>query len=699
MVWKKGWDEKMPAKIMNILKKHLEENPGLSSGQVWKDRKQIIGDYLETKEGEALLKEEEEAAKAVAGAAVESETQLGKVASGIKKTVAFGSAGVGAVGAGLKFGAGTAAGQWAIQQATTSILPGFWILLSILLYVSDRITSFSGTHWRVLEMRLHLSSGNDIIRIILFGVFIAFVIYLFTRKSGFSKKEDFMSSLVLGIVFAAIVFLGEFNAGILHIVFAMLLYFGLARPMAKKEGASLAKVNYTFAILLALDFFLWSFVAEHLQMFGNPITGLDLANRFLFPIWFFYTLYLTQGFEKSMLTKVFTFIVFMVIMFTYIGGVTGYLAGQYQMGITTEQFEQAVGNYSEGFNNAKDIFAAVADPVACIKYIGDSEKYNSCIRARQIARHPELNETAVKGSIDERIKDITKVEFVKSARFPSIIQKEFTPRLEIDYLLDINAPKNIKIKLSCRFKNPKGLEYLGIIGPDETVLKLEKEGIQGTKRETIFCKPPSDYETGLHKVIFEAEIIGLNTKAYLTRLFVGKDVSSARIDELKTLHELKTGASDVGKEFAVFSFNFGSTAAPGEPLESVLDDSPIQVLEGGLENFGKGNITQIKNIEINLIDGIEMHPDAKGCTALFDQIGSKLVLRSDKEIKNLNIAKGKTLPLLKGCYFIISDELRNPKESGYEYFKREFSSMMEYSYKLIQEERFEVRSEKALAGI
>jgi hypothetical protein len=701
MVWKKEWDKKVPVKIMTILREHLKNNPDLGSKKIWEMRREIVEDYFrkkERKKGETLLEQEEEAAEAAAKTAIESETQLGKVASGVKKTIGLAGAGGGALAAGVKWGAGTAGGKWIGQQAVSTIVPGFWILLSVILYISDLITGFKGIHWKVLEMRLHFTQGQDMIRIVLFGVFIGFLIYLFTRQ-GMKTREDLTSSLALGSVFALIVFLGPFNQGIFHVVFAAMLYFGLARPMARKEGKSLASVNYAFAILLALDFFLWGFLVEHLQMFGNPITGLNLANRYIFPVWFFYTLYLTQGFEKSMLTKIFTFLVFMVIMFAYIGGVTGYLGGHYQYGVTAEQFQEAVGTYSKAWNNLLDFFATVWDPISCINLIGSADKYNSCIRTRQIARHPELNETHVKGTIDEHLKDIIKVEFVKSARFPSTVQKEFTPRLPIDYILDINAPKTIKIKLSCSYKNPKGLEYLGIIGPEETVLKLEKEGIQGTKRETIFCKPGSDYEIGYHKVIFNAEISELESHSYLTRLFVGKDVPRTRIDELKTLHELKTGASDVGKEFAAFSFNFGNPAAPGEPFESVLDDSPIQVLEGSLENFGKGNITRIQNIEINLIDGIHMHPDAKGCTALFDQIGDKMVLRKDVDLKNLNIEKRKTLPLLKGCYFTVDNELRNPKEQGFEYYKRELSAVMEYSYKLKQEDSFEVRAEKALAGI
>ena len=584
------------------------------------------------------------------------------------------------------------------SDASQVITPGFWIFLSIVLYLTDWLTNFYGISFTNV-INSFLSLGEGITKFVLFVTFLAIIFYLLTRE-GLSRTEDFKSSFFLAFVFGAIFVFGWYVLGIYHILFIIALYFGAARPVAKAKGIPSSHVNYTFAFLLTLDFFIYGFIIWMFRYVGLTLDPV-LTNRFLLPIWFLYVAFgLTSGIKKSSFTKWAIFIAFVLISFVIIGDIAQVNQMHYEKSIAGEEFTEAVKEYGSAWQRFLDLIYRLLDPFICLPKFTDNEAYQGCIKDRLIARHPELNESMIKGTTDKHIKGITKVELVKSTKFPSVIQKELTPKLPVGYILDINAPELIKIKLSCSFKNPKNIEYAGTIGPKKTVKRLAEEGIQGTKKEQIVCQPETNYAAGHNKVIFKAEILNIETKSWLTRLFAGPDVENKRINELKRLHELSDSASESGEEFAVFSFNFGIPTAAGESVSAILGDSDIQVIEGGIENRGEGRITLINNLKINLIPEIDLPKEPAAidaCTQLFDYSGDQLILKREKEIANLKLEKGKTLPLLKGCYFNINDKLRFPKNEGFEYYKREFSAEMVYSYEIQKEERFEVRSDNILA--
>jgi hypothetical protein len=210
--------------------------------------------------------------------------------------------------------------------------------------------------------------------------------------------------------------------------------------------------------------------------------------------------------------------------------------------------------------------------------------------------------------------------------------------------------------------------------------------LQGEKKVTVLCQFPEDkIEKGRWKVTVISNLNGIKSVARLTRLFVGSEITEQRKNELLALHNLNPiEASRGAEEFAMLTIGIGTP-----PTTPILDDSAQQLLIGNIENKADGEIVNIKNAEIELIKGVG---PTETCFNSFDLTGNILTAKKEylDSLKSLDKYKKGDKVFLVGCNLDVSSILV-PEEYD-EYFKREFTSSLEYDYKISKSGVFEVIS-------
>jgi hypothetical protein len=606
-------------------------------------------------------------------------SRLSKIGSGFKK-----------VGGVLKKGA---AGGWAATKAVgrapgrlqgavgggkppRKIAGWIFVALSLLLYYFiDWQFGYNG-----IDIGLFFQMGaidwifkSGVLTILLVVIIIQLLV--FKRLSG--------SSLFLGGIFALMFVLAKYSVGALyHLIFILIMWWVLIKPV--KEDIDSA--YNTLAILILIDFVGFSLLGKLFE-FTSVFQGTVALSYMIFPIYTLYLLYYLEAYGDSRIATA----ALCIIMIIY---VMGFVTNSSQYATFTAQLkespkvEEAKGFWGTALFNTYNFFAIMTDPLVCS--LSSPTNHESCMLERQYARlcrdkkigTEEYDECIaqkkglnIAGSVDESIKEFTKIEFEKPSDFPKVVQKEFPA--DIPMQINIESPKKpITVELSCKFKLGREEIEGGKAEPE----KIEE--ITGTKKQTVFCElaEGEEYEGGrTYTVIYEAAIRGIETESTLTRLFVGKELKEAEKGPLMSLHGLEAVESSKSPdEFAAFSFGIGTPAT-----DPFIGSNPKQPLIGNIENKADGQILSVDDIEVSLIDGVA---STQKCTErAFNQQGN--VLKLDPEMKDrlvdLKLKKDEKLFLL-GCNLDVYQNLAETEE----YVKRSFTSKITYSYAIKREDRF-----------
>jgi len=513
----------------------------------------------------------------------------------------------------------------------------------------------------------------------IFLLLLVFQIFLAKPSNSNEFKAAIFADMVLAIMFV----LSRYSAAALfHLIFAVIIWFVFTRQTRDQASA-----YNTLTILILLDFLGFS-ALKYLFEFTGMAGGIVVISAMIFPIYSLYLLHFLEVYGKS---KLATFCL-MIILILYIFGFVQ-SSDQYKditSRLDAEDVESAKTFWKTAGERMSIFGSVLGDPLACIGKVG-SDEYDDCLKERQYEREcrdkkknlaeyqkciegKKLGEA--QGASDSAVKDFTKVTFEHTDQFPKLVQKEF--KIPIPMQLNIESPKKeISIILSCKFQKDKE-NITGIVEQSS----LDK--IIGNKKETVLCSMPSDKEftPGKYKVIFEAEIKGMETISRLQRLFVKNDISEERKSELLSLHSLSSSEpSKSPDEFAAFSFGVGTPSTT-----PFIDENPTQALVGNVENRAEGKLINIQEILIELVPGISPR---ESCLVSFEQRDNILAAKKEvlQSIKGLSKKGDKRF--LIGCNLDISPAVI-PSEFE-EYYKREFISNMRYSYKIEKEGIFEVK--------
>lgn len=220
-----------------------------------------------------------------------------------------------------------------------------WVWASLILFFLDlfakdwhieSLFGFKGINFKSLINEVF----SDYMWIIRVGfssvVLIILVAYIIFGKHN--KEEIFSFSLI--VVFTAIILslIGYFNfmPGIIHLLFAWFMMFGLFQKSMPKQDA-----HMLLAVMLFIDFFAFSLVAT--------IPALAWFNRAIIPIYFFVSLnYTRPSWVKNWL--IFAIVLFYLLQVT-VANVEFRTAGERMGDDSKLSFIQSLGRVKEGITN------------------------------------------------------------------------------------------------------------------------------------------------------------------------------------------------------------------------------------------------------------------------------------------------------------------------------------------------------------
>ncbi len=601
-----------------------------------------------------------------------------------------GSSRLSKVGGALKVGGGFLAGRlWgATKEATRkdvepNKLTGwiFFVLSLILYYFVDWGTGYNGIDFGFFT---NLGGADWLLKsgFLTIAVIIAVAQFIFAKPKS---AEEFRSNLSLSVVLAFVFIISKYSIGALfHALFLLGMWFVLLRPVKSTINA-----NKILMTLIFIDFLGFSALKYLLANTGFLGGAEIVANYLVFPIFALYILGYLKAYGKSGLAAWLLFFIIVLYIFGFVS-----TSVQYQTltaEIDEKQREEAWGFWQTSVFRLTEFAGIVFDPISCSTLAGTGD-YDLCLQDRQYdrlcaekGRGTEEYDACIKqkqglgveGEIDTERKEFTEVILKKPSNFPKQIQALAKPGIPMQ--LEIKSPISpITIELSCKLKTSGESEIEGKIQP---AAKIEE--ITGTKTEIIKCEMPADkeYKEGKrYTVTFNAKIDGIESESDLTRLFIGEELKEPEKTSLMALHKLKIAdSSDSAKEFAVFAIGVGTP--PDYPL---INDNLIQSLSGDVENKGKGKITAIENIEVNLIDGVTPR---ENCLSAFDQTGNNLILKQEikEQYSNIQLKQKGEISLLN-CDVDISPNLAQTKD----YVTRGFYSKIIYAYEIEEKGSFTV---------
>ncbi len=463
-------------------------------------------------------------------------------------------------GADRMYGVATAGVGGAIGFGWTNL----FIFLSIVLYASDLGTRFDG-----IDIDKFSSSflSFDWQMILANGVVLVILISYYLINMSHIDRRDFISFAILVELFSLIFFLGGFTFGVLHIIFAIFLYIFLIRPTAQDMPAA----NYTLFVLLAFDFFGYGL----LDYFFPGI----LSNRLIIPVWFYYTLLLTNQTQKGYLTKAVIILVVLLNVAVFAYGINQ----TYNIGkpLTSEDYRTAITYGQTGLQGIKKMATGLWTQVTK----GYTNMLNEATGG-YYESEVEENEKEPLGVYLENIEPADSEYFEKE---PVTIWATLKAR---------TLDKPVGIQVNCSAK-----EVQGKVTPQHNFT------IQAIDEEDISCRF-DELDKGSNTITLSAKF-NFETMAYLKSYFMHQE----------KLNALKRQNIDVFNEYGItdrdpiskctngpVNLGIGTKAPPIGILKEGEGVNVMPKLGVTITNIWEGEITEIKRLIIQVPDSFVIEP-------------------------------------------------------------------------------------------
>jgi len=281
----------------------------------------------------------------------------------------------------------------------------------------------------------------------------------------------------------------------------------------------------------------------------------------------------------------------------------------------------------------------------------DTPAFEQCLAEQREKKQQKL----VQGINDPTITEFTTAEFtISESIFPKTAYQGIT-NYPTTFTVDNPRQQQFQVKFSCRFE--QGTEKIAgeIIG--DNPITIQDASPAG---RTVICKPGSVLQ-GRYKLVYEAELQGLQTTSRLQRLFIGtKDEvwKESWVPVITSRHFPSHRYSSIGPaEFARINFEFGN------PTENpIIEGTGNLFLVSTIENVGTGKLAAVKSYHLQL-DGFDIEDQSclQGTTVTLPPV--QMVRKS-------------ILPLTSCQIRGVPPELQQPEN----YLYREFEAALRYDY-------------------
>jgi len=492
-------------------------------------------------------------------------------------------AGAMATGAVVGGGAGAVIGK--VSEGGDAII---YIVLSIMLYFVDIFTHFNGikitdfSFFTVDFVNSFLWNGVVLVLLIAYGV-----IYK-------PDMRNYMSFVVLVLTGSFIFFLGGFNyGGIFHAIFIIFLYIFLIRPTA----TDVASANYMTAILVLFDYIGYGLLGFYLSnsKIANPDAAALLANRFILPVWFYYTLVLTHDQKKSWFTSLIIFLVICINVF-YFAQAFGVIQNRTDV-LTKAEIDQGVGFWKTGLVGMKDFYNKLTTSIK-----GSVDRGLTYATGGYYEGVVEQNQKEPLGVFLEEINE-QNMEYYED----DVISQWWTLKART-----LDKEKKIEVALSCFSDFNTDTVQEGKIYPDEFQNSPKNLEVYNLEQRDIECRfKEFQLAVGSRQISLFADF-NFDTMAYLKRYFI----------DLETMRTMNKEGIDILSYYKIVDQEPLSSCTAGPVKLTIGGPSPLTGLTTSydnklrigfnLEKLWEGKISKINNLTVYLPRGIEFDEDLCG---------------------------------------------------------------------------------------
>ncbi len=601
--------------------------------------------------------------------------KLGAKKAGVK--VVAGTAAVG----GAAWSAASAAGRGAANQAKGAASNiSFWILILGLVHYF---------------LRIWIGFTEGLALVLVFSI-----AFCFAGCYALALKVERDRIAILIPVIAFLIWYFAFDAAfdtqfLLYYIASVVILMVIVGAITR--GKAIAPELYGFipVIFLFLDIGLLPFLVDSLNW---PITPL-VENLILFmPWWAFFGLLTlpsnaTGSGTANGLIGLLKLVGILFIIFTFIAPTipdVGYDSTASAIP-QAAQFEEAQAKLRAGLpqqehpfiSNLACIFGGqYADVSGCVKERNEARElrhhceevegidpsdtfaYDECIKERKAQKENSAGQ--LEGAFDRFISEPIVFKLGVDERFfNDVVSLSLTEQPRYTAVLEFENPpqQQIGVELVCSFTKKGSKDSIPGV-----VEEAQRTVTAGQGKQNVVCSPDQPLETGKYSIFYNATLVGLESKSYLVRFFIGSQDAEAQVKTLDLIGKVEGGIdqfveSQSGKEFALLKFGFGNPVS-----YPIVNSDTANELALAVENNGPGEVVEITSHEIDF----ELGGFSASCGK-----GGKVLIPGD-------VKKGTDL-IPQSCP--ITSYPADPVNShGYGYTRETYEGTLVYDYRITLKE-------------
>ena len=496
-----------------------------------------------------------------------------------------------------------------VNYATEAFYPGLFILLAILLYLTDLfVTGFDGIKLINNYGKLWLFPSLEALSFIDWSMVLldkaALIIIVMYAIFKWEDEAAVITFALLVWLITFIVYCGGLNTGLFHLAFAIIVYLTLILPTSKSR----AQANLTLALLIFIDFFGYGIVDVILKPSALTFGGRLITNRLIVPLWFYVVLVYTHQYHKSIFTSL--LIVFVVILNVF--AVTQVMGQKIPVKvdvISPEQRIEAINFFKTGMKNF----------INWIRNLPTSlrKTYEAQLEYATGGYYPGLVEENIDKPLGVYLKDIRAMNSRFYKGEPIIVWAD---------LKATTLEEPINIELNCYSTNREG------------TINPSKIGVYTSEDLTVECKF-DELSPGTHEVKISSKFNFETYSSIKTYLIDKATLRNARKDNIDIL--AKYGLDKNPMSYSTngpVQLNLGTNSPPIGVTKSELGPA-IGIT---IENRWNGKIEKINKFVLIIPQGLGLYG---ACKDIFKQADGYEKIKEDGY--NVYEMKPESLKLLK----------------------------------------------------
>ena len=471
---------------------------------------------------------------------------------------------------------------------------GPYLLIALLLYLSDWfLTRFNGASLTFFWQIFNNFNYEAVTRIIFnLGGVAVLVWYYFSKKPTINELVSFW---VVQSFFFLIIASTKYSVGmVLHLSFAIYIWISYMRD---KYNNDKSRANYTFVVLLFIDFFAFSIAESYLT--GSWATF--FSNRFLIPVWFFYIYFTSFPDERpkwATIINVFLWIALIANLVILNPMMFGNTANYLDEG----QKETALGVWTNTWDNIAEFFTGTYNVI-----VG---KTNQSIGYASGDYYT--------GEIDNRVDEKLGVYFESyDTKTETFYEDE-----NIDIwatLIAKTLDDPIEIKLGC-YSEYSSKKTVGVVSPDyyesdpNVNLMIDSYG-----EESVDCRFDKGALARTNSQVMFSALFEFSTSAYLRTYYIKEDVATEyRRNDQDILDVYQVSEKNPTAIYTNGPVYLGMETKKTLPISLSSDTENTHMLGITIDNNGwDGNINEFYDLIIYVPDKMEIVEDS--CNFPFEE--------------------------------------------------------------------------------